>query len=182
MTRISDEEELPEFPGCRFRVWTTLELEVGSAKIVLEGQHAVLLLELLRNRNEYVPALTLWTAVFVEGPRHQDLSIWQTVSNEISLISYALSARGIIITIDASDPAKGFRLAELRQADIPQRPTLMLTRKRKARAGTSEKSPQAPASAESKSSQSHGDNDNDNAAPFPVRRHSSPRHDPETPR
>lgn len=146
MTNIPDidTDEFPLPSGCRFRMWTRAELEVGDARITFEGRHAGLMRELLRNRGRRVPSSLLWAAMLIDGQSSDGTAIEHVVLTEINHIRYALGVRGILLSIDDSEPDKGFMLSDVVQVDSPSRPTLVRARRRKPRQTSPQTMPQEP--------------------------------------
>lgn len=108
-----DTHDLDLPSGCRFRIWSRAELEVGDKLVGLEGRHAGLMLELLRNRGQRVAAPLLWAAMLGEGLCDPGRSILDVVITEINHVRYRLAARGIMLAIDDSQPEIGFMLSGL---------------------------------------------------------------------
>ena len=128
-----DNDDLPLPSGCKFRMWTRAELEIGDARITFEGRHAGLMRELLRNRGKRVSSSLLWVAMLIDGEAPGITAIEHAVLTEINQIRYTLGAKGILLAIDDSEPDKGFMLSDIMQVDNPSRPTLVRARKRKPR-------------------------------------------------
>lgn len=130
-----DDLRLPA--GVQFNMWTRAELVVGDARISLEGRHAGLMRELLRNRGESVPVSLLWTAMLIDGDPSPGQSIEDLVSNEIRQLRYTMSVRGILMDVDDIKGYKtverAFSLKNISQTATPTRPMVMKSRKPKPR-------------------------------------------------
>lgn len=108
-----DTQDLNLPSGCRFRIWSRAELEIEDKLVLLEGRHAGLMLELLRNRGRRVAASLLWAAILGEGLCDPNRNILDIVITEINQLRYSLAARGIMMVIDDSRPDVGFMLSGL---------------------------------------------------------------------
>lgn len=134
----SDDLRMPS--GCQFRIWNRAELQVDDACVVMEGLHACLMLELLRNIERRVPCSTLWAIMQREGTKLNGERIEDAVRVETRRIRYALSTKGILAAIDDSEPERGFMLSTLcRLSENPKVPA----RKRPHRMRRSQKGPVA---------------------------------------
>jgi DNA-binding winged helix-turn-helix (wHTH) protein len=142
MKNIRDTDEFPLPSGCRFRIWTRAELEVGDVRIAFEGRHAGLMRELLRNRGRRVASSLLWSAMLEDGESPSGISIEHAVQSEINQIRYALGARGILLSIDDSEPDRGFMLSDVMRIAGQSRPTLAGARKHKSRKTMTAPTPQ----------------------------------------
>lgn len=125
----TDDLMLPS--NCRFRLWSRARLEVEDRHVTLEGSHAGLMLELLRNRGRRVPAALLRASMLssnIGGDAVED-----DICMEIRRIRYTLAANGIHITIDDSEPEEGFMLSALFPIpkDFPDAPSRRKTRTRR---------------------------------------------------
>jgi hypothetical protein len=118
---------------CRFRIWSRAKLEVGDCQVTLEGRHAGLILELLRNRGRRVFAPTLWASMLANGMCNADDSVHQEVAMEIRRIRYTLAAKGILLSVDDSGPEEGFMLSDLCRivSDLPATPARKRSRTRR---------------------------------------------------
>ena len=127
----TDDLSLPR--DCRFRIWSRANLEVGDRHVTLEGSHAGLMLELLRNRGRRVSAPTLWASMLANGMCRTDSSVHHEVAMEIRRIRYRLAANGILLSVDDSDPEEGFMLSDLCRisSDPPVKPSRRKSRTRR---------------------------------------------------
>lgn len=127
----TDDLNLPS--DCRFRIWSRAKLEVGDRHVMLEGSHAGLMLELLRNRGRRVAAPALWASMLANGMCETDESVHDEVAMEIRRIRYMLAANGILLSVDESDPETGFMLSDLCRiaSDPPVNPARKRSRTRR---------------------------------------------------
>lgn len=118
---------------CRFRIWSRAKLEVEDRHVTLEGSHAGLMLELLRNRGKRVSAVTLWSAMLANGMCETDDAVHNEVAMEIRRIRYKLATNGILLSVDESDPEEGFMLSDLCRiaSDPPVNPARKRSRTRR---------------------------------------------------
>ena len=144
MNRITSPEEIPtdlSLPSeCRFRIWSRARLEVGDRHVVLEGSHAGLMLELLRNRGRRVPASLLWASMLRNnGETDSGGAVQEEVAMEVRRVRYVLAAKGILLSVDDSEPQEGFMLSDLCRiaCDPPTRPHRKKSRSRKTQKGIS---------------------------------------------
>ncbi len=104
--------------NCGFRIWSRAELVVDSVHVMLEGSHAGLMLELLRNRGRRVASPVLWAAMLGDGLcEAADDDVGEKVQTEIRRVRYMLSTRGILMAIDETAPHDGFMLSGLHRID-----------------------------------------------------------------
>lgn len=140
----TDDLKLPS--DCRFRIWSRAKLEVGDRHVMLEGSHAGLMLELLRNRGRRVSASTLWASMLASGMCETDESIHDDVAMEIRRIRYTLASRGILLSVDDTEPEKGFMLSDLCRIahDPPSSPARKKSRTRRTQRGVSDQVTERP--------------------------------------
>lgn len=96
---------------CQFRIWSRAELRVEDVCAVLEGSHACLMFELLSNRGQRVSCDRLWSLMLREGVRRDTQSAAEAVMSEICRLRYTLGTKGILVSIDDTEPDKGFILS-----------------------------------------------------------------------
>jgi hypothetical protein len=106
-------EDLNLPSDCRFQIWSRAELEVSGRHVTLEGRHAGLMLELLRNQGKRVPATTLWASMLASGMCEPNKSVHKDVAMEICRVRYRLAGQGILLSVDDSAPEEGFMLSSL---------------------------------------------------------------------
>lgn len=124
---------------CRFRIWSRAKLEVGDRHVTLEGRHAGLMLELLRNRGKRVSAPTLWASMLANGMCGTDDSVHEEVAMEIRRIRYTLAAKGVLMSVDDTAPEEGFMLSDLCKiaCDPPANPARKRSRQRRSQKAVS---------------------------------------------
>lgn len=107
-------EDLPLPPTTRFRIWSRAQLEVEDAHVTLEGCHAGMMLELLRNRGHRVSSADLWKAATLGGGQPQDAeNVDDAVLLHLRQMRYMLCAKGILLSVDDSDPQNGIMMSGL---------------------------------------------------------------------
>ena len=122
-----DTEDLLLPPTTRFRIWSRAQLEVEDAHVTLEGCHAGMMLELLRNRGRRVSSADLWKAAALGGGLPEDAeNVDDAVLLHLRQMRYMLCAKGILLSVDDSDPRNGIMMSglcriETRPAPLPKK-------------------------------------------------------------
>jgi hypothetical protein len=113
---------------------------------MLEGSHAGLMLELLRNRGKRVSAEMLRASMLGSNHKDGEVSVEEEVGMEIRRIRYMMAARGILLSIDDSEPEEGFMLSAVSpiHCDPPSSPHRRKSRTRRTHKAISDQVTERP--------------------------------------